>query len=105
MVAGWCAGESERRLNGTNFKWGDTGPALVSEAIRQLKTVQVVVPPFRMLGGFGGNEIASYLDTGYPILESHVRVIHWFRSAAGPERFARIKNHLPLNAADYGIEN
>lgn len=74
-------------LNQPDVGWGDTGPAVFSDVVKE-HLDKVRVAEFGLCGGFGGNEILSlYRDDG--ILRDNARIVHLFAYASG-EYFTRI---------------
>jgi glycosyltransferase involved in cell wall biosynthesis len=86
-VAAELSLECECRLVLNDIKWGDTGPALLTNIIKANKD-KVVVAPFRQLGGYGGHECQEIYERD-GLLISEAKIIHCFAIASG-EDFANI---------------
>ena len=68
-----------QKLNSAEeFPWGTTGPILISNIVFKNED-KVVVPEFRVCGGFRGYEIVDiYKEDNQLILDSKIKVIHLF---------------------------
>ena len=78
--------ECEKRLNQTEeFRWGMTGPILISEIVFKHEE-DIFIPEFRECGGFAGHEITSiYKNDLNTELDPKVRVIHLFAGVSNKD--------------------
>jgi hypothetical protein len=77
------------------MKWGDTGPALMTDIIKNNRD-KVRIMPFRELGGYGGHECQEiYRING--MMPVDVYAIHFFAYASGD----MFENITPRYISDY----
>lgn len=72
--------EAERILAQESVKWGDTGPALLTNIVRKNRD-RIAIAPFRTLGGFGGNE-RDLIYSQNVALRQETSVLHAFAIAS-----------------------
>jgi hypothetical protein len=81
MIAKELLDEAERILAQESVKWGDTGPALLTNIVKKYRD-RVSIAPFRTLGGFGGNE-RDQIYSQNVALRPETSVLHAFAIASG----------------------